>query len=268
MSGQDKMSKVTIPFTAAPATSEVENRLSQAYLDFLRNLARLEKFRIVALGGLGQGLSAIENWYLETFRDLLSSTTSFGPFTPEVEVFIRQNVKNIHRTDTLASIHIACLVMAHAAFEALLHSLLRLLPLTHRVPLLERIRNKKIPVSSAISGTLEQELSKLLCDHVEQITRESLKNKLDLLIDICSFDANCQPENFRFDHARLIAIDRSRQEALHVHLYKELPETPDSSIDYLRASGQFLTCLFSRSAGLQVSVLSILQDLGVKPPST
>lgn len=150
------------------------------------------------------------------------------------------------------SANAASLVFAHAALDAWLLDLCRVTVIKAPRDWEASVKDKQISLSSVRGTTYEQLLEQALSRFFEQLDRESLPSKINLLFQRCRPEPDWFGENYKYDGGRIMKLDKLRHEIVHGDALRR--GIPDLGADlfYLQQTGMQLMGIVSFRYGIQL----------------
>ena len=110
----------------------------------------------------------------------------------------------------------SALVFAHSIFEVCVSNCLMISFLAGPDDWMPLIENKKLSIADLRAGELSVICSRLVCEKIEALEKESLMVKLDTFFRITAVGSNSlKLNNYKYDRKRVNAIDSARHRAAH-----------------------------------------------------
>lgn len=156
-------------------------------------------------------------------------------------------------TEAVNGIDGACILFAHSVLDAAAFDYCRVSSLVTPRDWESSVEKRKVELADARDLTFDELLKNKLNEFFEQLERESLLKKVDLLY------SKCQPppgwvvvENYTFDLSRLETLDKLRQEIVHRDgLGKAIPNA-DQEIEYMMSTSWHLMGLVNYKYNLKI----------------
>jgi hypothetical protein len=167
----------------------------------------------------------------------------------EVSILLKEQAESAVNASAQKMIDIAsrsALVFGHSALDAALADLLRFSAEIDNSVFIKYVREKKRPAKDFLNTDSKTLRESLVGDFLEQLGRESVTRKLDVLFGVCTPEKSCfademYPE-FTYDKARVERVDRQRHDVVHA-LSKSPVEIED--ILYLDYVSRVSYCIFA-----------------------
>ena len=112
---------------------------------------------------------------------------------------------------------------------------------------------KKIKFSSVRSESFQTIRNELVKAKLDQLARESLLSKVDILFILCRPPKDFAPmRNYVFDRQRLEVLDTKRHQIIHGNGLMYALENLDEDLTFIQKTGQYLMGLLQQRYGLRV----------------
>lgn len=117
----------------------------------------------------------------------------------------------------------------------------------------DRVKKKQFDLEAVMEKGLDDLLASLISKEIWSIRRsESMGKKIDLLLAICKPTGPPDHPEYRFDAAKLKAIDKLRQDIVHGDLLGTAIADIDEKLEYLRNTGMHFFMMMHKSLGLRI----------------
>jgi hypothetical protein len=148
----------------------------------------------------------------------------------------------------------ASLVFAHAVFDATLFDFCRVTALWSWREWLKIIKDRKVSVAEFDQATKTQTLLNTVDRYLEQLERESVLKKAELLHRIIEPSENYRMtvREYEYSRDRLESIDRARHEAVHQLRFRQGFAEIDAMVDYLLRTVKYFMGLVHYRCGLKI----------------
>jgi len=144
-----------------------------------------------------------------------------------------------------ARLNAASLVFAHSALDAWVLDLCRVTAMKAPRDWESSVKDKQIALLSVRQSTYESLLDEALRGFFQQLEKESLLKKVDLLFQRCRPEPEWRGQTYRYDRDRLMRLDTLRHEIIHGDALSG--DIPDLRVEllYLRETGMHLMRIVS-----------------------
>lgn len=239
------------------------NALSQQLTDlFFRcqgNFTNIRTFRKVALAGLPAASVQIHKQYSEFPAFLDSSGWHFSDremaLSPEFRREFADTMSKQLKLNAQAAIDAASLVLAHSVLDDAASEGCRISSRAEPNDWRTAIEGKKVTLRCIKETAVEDVYAQYLREHIEQLQKEPLMKRLELL------NQKCQPvpsltiyrKPYNYDPGRVKALDNMRHEVIHrVEITKNFP-TIESDLEFLENTCRFVVWLLMQHHRIPLS---------------
>ncbi len=120
------------------------------------------------------------------------------------------------------------------------------------------LKDRKVAFTS-VGKSPELIRAELINERLEQLERESLVKKVDLLFQLCTPPKDFAPiNNYAYDRERLLAIDNARHEIVHRDgMGKSIPNI-EEDLEYISKTANFLMGPVNKKYGVQLNVIKVM----------
>lgn len=245
-----------------------EDVFSETFSRFTRNwtfIVSLRQFGDVTFPFAKEVLGQIHTDYIERisvdpeYRKLIVKSDGGEPSWDEnVKMLMRTGMTELVVANAKAGIDAACLVFAQSILEDCAWSFLRTCSLASPADWEPIISDKKVSYTDFSGRTSEAIREELIHDKLDQLERESLLKKVDLLFRLCSPPTGFAPiGGYAFDRDRLENIDRARQAIIHRDSLGKPVANIDGDLEFISRTANYLMALVNRRYGVQLNILKV-----------
>jgi hypothetical protein len=198
------------------------------------------------------------NAALAIFDDSEMSKIFTNPAEMRQEHKSRELAKRItveSMTSAVNLVSAASLVFAHAVFDATLFDFCRVTALWSWREWLEVIKDRKVSVAEVDQATKSRTLMNTVDKYVEQLERESVLKKADMLHKIIikpGENYRTTVRQYEYSRDKLELIDRARHEAVHRLRFRQGFTEIDATVDYLLRTVVYFMGLVHRRYGVKI----------------
>ncbi|MBV8658701.1 MAG: hypothetical protein JO142_12830 [Burkholderiales bacterium] len=147
----------------------------------------------------------------------------------------------------------ASLVFAHSILDAALLDLCDVCSMLAPRDWLPVLALKKVDIGSVFNKGMDDLLHELIQKKLEELERESLLKKVDLIFQLCQPDGRVvEPAGFRFDRDRLLSLDGFRHEIVHSNGKRDDSRDIDADLEFMRNCGLHLWCHVNLRYGIRL----------------
>ncbi len=151
------------------------------------------------------------------------------------------------------SVDAASLVFAHTVLEDGINSFLGITSDFAPDFWKDRVKKKQFDLEAVMETGLDDVVASLISKEIWSIRRsESLVKKADLLLAICKPSGPPDHPDYKFDAAKLKAIDKLRPDIVHSDLLGTPIADIDENLDYLRNTWMHFFMMMHKSFGLRI----------------
>lgn len=246
--------------TNAERRQHAEEIFTDTHSRYMKNwavISSLRQFRDAALEGAAQRLAEQHAALVNLFRtepEYRRIFTNLDQPVPENLLQILQTqmtegvIINAH-----AAIDASSLVMAQSILDDCAWSYLKVCALVAPEDWCGQIDARKIDLRLVRERSYEDLRDGLIQARVDQIERESVLVKIDLLFALCSPPADYAPlNNYAYDRARLERVDGERHAVIHENGFVTALPTIEEDLDYISKTAWFVMGLVNQKHGLQI----------------
>lgn len=246
--------------TEAERRKRAEEMFTDTHSRYMKNwavISSLRQFRDAALEGAAQRLTEQHDAFVDLFRTEPAYRRIFtNPEQPVPENILQ--ILQAHMTEGVivnayAAINASCIVMAQSILDDCAWSYLRVCSLIAPDDWQAQVDARKIDLKSVREQSYEDLRDGLIQARVDQIERESLLTKIDLLFALCRPPADYAPlNNYLYDRARLERIDGERHAVIHGNGFVTPLPMIEDDLDYISKSAWFVMGLVNQRHDLQI----------------
>jgi hypothetical protein len=254
----------------------VEDVFSDTFARFLENwtfITSLRQFAEIAIPSTQEALRSVHTDYIERVavdpdykKLIVKFDGSEATWDDDIKNMLQTGMTETVIANTRAGIDAASLVFAHSALDDCAWSFLRVCALASPTDWDPVIREKK--VNYDLVGKAPEAIREILIlEKLEQLERESLLKKVDLLFRLCTPPKDFAPiKNYSYDRDRLEIIDSTRHGIIHREgLGKSVPNIVDV-LDFIANVANYLLALVNNKYGVQLNILKLF-NLPIPPLS-
>lgn len=239
---------------------QAEDLFNETYYRCLDRWSVILSFRLVAEAGLPTAteiVSALNAYWVQQlisnseYERIIRDKKAFvesGAAARMVEISTAKSVENAQ-----ASVDAASVVFAHSVLDGAALDFCRVTALVAPQNWEPALKDKKVSLLDFRGSSYDQVMWALLDQYFEQLAKESLLKKVDLLYQRCQPPANWSPmHGYRFDRDRLEMLDQLRHEIIHGEgLGRALPSAAHD-VEYLMKTALLLMGLVNFRYGLKL----------------
>jgi hypothetical protein len=186
------------------------------------------------------------------FRKILGDANT--PTNPEVLAFLQTQMTELVLNNAAKAIDAASLVFAQSIIDDA-WSYLKVCAVVDPAAWGSMLDDKKISVKDAQTKKYEDIRAELIEARLNQIGRESLLTKIDLLFKLCTPPKDYAPmNNYVYDRARIEKIDGQRHNMIHENGFGEVLPTLAEDLEYLSKTAWFLMGLVNQKHNLKIDM--------------
>ena len=176
----------------------------------------------------------------------------------DVKNMLRTGMTESAITNASTAIDAASIVFAQSILDDCALSYLRVSALANPADWDSIIQGKKVAYSS-LGKPAEDIRTELIHDKLEQLERESLLKKVDLLFILCPPPRNYSPiDNYAFDRDRLEEIDERRHGIIHRNGMTESLTNIEDDLEFISKTANFLMGLVNQKYDVRLNPLLLL----------
>ena len=255
--------------------TEAEKLFSQIFTRWLNRQGFITSFRRTSQEGMKAAEENIQKQVAE-FTNQMAKSNDYDKIFSDKEAFFKtippEKMTHDMTKQTIDQAQIAVdaasVVFAHSVVDGAALDYCRVTALVAPADWVSAIDQRSIKLSDVRSSSYDQLLKGKLEEYFEQLERESLLKKTDLLF------ARCQPPdkwspmaNYAFDRDRLKRLDDYRHEVIHGNApIKALPSA-DKEVDYLMRMVLFFQGLVNLRYGLKLDPFYAFTGVEVPTPA-
>jgi hypothetical protein len=214
-------------------------------------------FQLYMVHGAPSAAEAIAEEAEKTARDFLSSPNfgteeqrkaAMAPLEMQVRGATLDTIHNAH-----AAAEAACIVFAHSMIDAAVLDYCRVAAMLNVEDWVSEVLTDRITLQQARSTDLDVLLREAVEAYMRKLGNRSLLAKIDVLQTVCKPGGAEIRKGYRFDRARIKAMDDLRIAIIHKDAFGErIPATGDG-LAYLWETNLYLSALISHRYGLRLS---------------
>jgi hypothetical protein len=252
-----------------------EDVLSETFSRFTKNwtfITSLRQFGDVTFPIAEEVLAHIHTDYIERIavdpeykKIIVKFDGSESDWDEDMKKLMRSGMTELVVTNARAGIDAACLVFAQSILEDCAWAYLRTCALASPADWDTIISEKKVSFIE-LSGKKPEEIrEEMINEKLEQLERESLLKKVDLLFRLCPPPLGFSPiNNYAYDRDRVERIDLARQAIIHRDgLGKQVPNI-DLDLEFISKTANYLMALVNHKYGVQLNILKVF-NLKIPP---
>lgn len=239
---------------------EAEKLFNQVWRGFANRQAFVLSFRIASAAGLDAARAKIRAEKVRFVAELMAGgeydkllidkAAFFKEMPPEklIEGMTEQTIRQAQIAVDAASI-----VFAHSFVDGAVFDCCRVTALVDPKDWEVVLDQRQVKLSEMRDAKYEDVLKRKLDEHLEQLGRESLLKKADLLFVKCKPPDKWSPmHDYEYDRKRLERLDNYRHSVIHGAELGRGIGNADAEVDYLMRTGLFFTGLLNLRYGLKV----------------
>ena len=217
----------------------------------------LRQFRDAALEGAAQRLTEQHAAFVDLFRTEPAYRRIFTnpeqPVPEKILQMLRTQMTEGVIINAHAAIDASSIVMAQSILDDCAWSYLKVCSLIAPEDWRGHVDAKKIDLKSVREQSYEELRDGLIKARIDQIERESVLTKIDLLFALCRPPADYAPlNNYAYDRARLERIDGERHAVIHGSGFLTPLPTIEYDLDYISKSAWYVMGLVNQKHGLRI----------------
>jgi hypothetical protein len=246
--------------TDAERRQRAEEIFTDTHSRYMKNwavISSLRQFRDAALEGAAQLLTEQHAAFVNLFR----TEPEYRRIFTNPEQPVPENILQILQTQMTegviinahAAIDASSLVMAQSILDDCAWSYLKVCALIAPEDWRGQIDARKVDLKTVREQSYEDLRDGLIQARVDQIERESVLVKIDLLFSLCKPPADYAPlNNYAYDRARLVRIDGERHAVIHENGFVTPLPTIEEDLDYISKTAWFVMGLVNQKHGLRI----------------
>jgi len=193
--------------------------------------------------------------YKKIFVNIDGSDT---PLSEKARELIQTGMTQVVITNARAAIDAASLVFAQSILDDCAWSYCRVCALAKPDDWEALIDAKKIDFGAIREKTTEAIREELIQAKLNQLERESLLTKVDLLFRLCPPPKDFAPiGNYAFDRDRLERIDGNRHRIIHANGFREALANVEEDLEFVSKTANYLMWVVNQKYGVQVHPFKI-----------
>jgi hypothetical protein len=177
------------------------------------------------------------------------------PVSQELREFMQNQITQGVMTSAHAAVDAASIVFAQSILDDSAWSYLKVCAMVDPAAWEDLIDAKKIDIKTMREKKYEDIRKELIQAKLDQLGRESLLVKIDLLFKLCTPPKGYSPmNNYEYDRTRLERIDGERHGMIHENGFgTPLPTVPED-LEYMSKTAWFLMGLVNQKHGLRLDM--------------
>lgn len=255
--------------------SAADDVLSRMYARFIRNWAFIISLRQVADVALPMSEKALAAIHLE-FVEQMSVDPEYKKiivkldgrettWDEKLKRLIQSGMTQGALANARAAIDAASLIFSHSVLDDCAWSYLRVCSLANPADWDSIIGEKKVSFADLVGQSPEGVREILIKGKLEQLERDPLLKKIDLLFGLCSPPKGFTPiGNYSYDPERLQRIDDARHGIVHRDGMGKPIGNVDDDLDFLSKTVNYLLALVNQKYGAQLDPVTMF-NLGTPP---
>jgi hypothetical protein len=255
--------------------ASAEDVFSETFGRFMKNWAFISSLRQVAdvaFPVAEQALAEMHTRFVERVaadpqykRIIVKLDGGETDWGQEIESFIQQGMTDSAIKNARSAIDGASLVFAQSILDDCAWSYLRVCSIAAPADWDAIIKDKRIEFTSVVNKSADVIREELIHKKLDQLERDSLLNKVDLIFQLCTPPRDFAPiNNYAYDKDRLLAIDKARQAIIHRDgMGKPIPKI-EEDLEYISKTANFLMGLVNNKYGVQLNVIKVM-NLPIPP---
>lgn len=189
---------------------------------------------------------------------LVDKDGSHGPLSAEVQEILRQGTTDTALTNANAAINAACIVFAQSILDDCAMSYCKVCALMKPEDWEQQLDKRKVDFNQLREKPYERVRQELIELRLNQLERESLITKVDILFSLCRPAQDFEPiKNYFYDRERLLRIDGQRHRIIHENGFGELLADVDSDLEFVSKTANYLMSLVNSRYGVQISTFRL-----------
>jgi len=244
-----------------------EHVLSETFARFMKNWAFITSLRQVADVALPiaeEPLAAIHSNFVEHAsvdpqlkKILVNLDGSETAWNEGVKNLLRTNMTAGVITSARAAIDAASLVFAQSVLDDSAWAYLRVCSLASPADWEQIIAERKVSFSD-LRKSSDVIRNEMIQDKLQNLERDSLLKKVDLLFQLCTPPRDYRPiNNYAYDRDRLEKIDDARHRIIHRDGMGKTVANIDDDLDFILKTANYLLALVNNKYGVQLNVLTM-----------
>jgi len=220
-------------------------------------ISSLRQFRNAALQSAAERLAEQHAAFVDLFRTEPAYRRIFTNPERPVPENILQMLQTQMTEGVLLNAHAAIdassIVMAQSILDDCAGSYLKVCSVIAPEDWRDKVDAKKVDLKSVRERSYDDLRDELIRARIDQIERESVLTKIDLLFSLCTPPVDYAPlNNYAYDRARLERIDGERHAVIHGNGFVTPLPTIEEDLDYISKSAWFVMGLVNQKHGLQI----------------
>ncbi len=254
--------------------NDVTAQFSIAFSVSLKRFSDIYSFRQVAEIGLETASGRILEDALHTVHDLFTNPDSDKYFLDKKAALEAMGGIETVATDQAIqqlrlfqkSIDAASLVFAHSILDGVAYEFCRIVAQLDPSHFGNRLGERKVALKDIKEASYDAVLSTKIEGYLEQLEKESLLAKTDLLHAVCQPDSDFSPiKDFEFDRDRLQELDRLRHGVVHDQIEVDPLPNGDDDLWFLRSNANYLMALLNMRFDLKIDPMKGAEAFGRNP---
>jgi hypothetical protein len=165
---------------------------------------------------------------------------------------MKESIADLMLSQAKISVDAAALVFAHSMLDAAALDYCRVTALLSPQDWEPHVEKKRFELQEIRTKTADQLLEETLEKFLEELDRDSLLRKIDLLFQQCKPEAKWSPiQNYEYDRERMKKLDQMRHEIVHGRGPEAASMSPDDQ-EYLLSTSVFLMLLVNHRYGIRL----------------
>jgi len=177
------------------------------------------------------------------------------PMNTELANLLQNQVTQLVLSSASAAINAASLVFAQSIVDDAAWSYLEVCAIVDPAAWEGQIDDRKVSFKDLKAKSHEDVRAELIEARLQQISRESLLTKIDLLFKLCPPPNDFAPlKNYVYDRSRLEKIDNQRHNMIHENGFGTPLPTLEEDLGYLNKTAWFLMGLVNKKYCLMIGM--------------
>lgn len=254
--------------------ASAEEVFSETFGRFMKNwgfISSLRQVTDVALPIAEKAIAGLHAQFVEQIAAdpeyktiIVKLDGSEGTWDQEIKHFFQTGMTDNAMTNARTAIDGASLVFAQSVLDDCAWSYLKVCSLAAPADWEAILKDRKVAFTS-MGRSREEIREELIHDKLDQLERESLLKKVDLLFQLCPPPKDFAPiNNYAYDRDRLEAIDNARHSIIHRDGMGKPISDIEETLEYISKTANFLMGLVNKKYGVQLNVIKVM-NLPIPP---
>ena len=250
---------------------EAERILSQNFIYAIGKFNLVQTFKNTALFSLEQiklnsfseALESI-NEFLENsqYNNFFINKQEFIENFPDRTKFAEYSMKKdiIAYNNYIAE---ACIIFTHSILNSVVYSFCRVLSLIVPNKWEYYVEKKKIQLLNIKDNSYDKILQEKVKEYINQLERESILRKIDIILEICKYKEGINPDNkFNYNRERIKKFNDLRNNIVHEKSQLKNIQFKDDDLRYIQGIVVFLTNMISLKFNIKIDPYVAFKEMG------